>query len=306
MGSSDPKRPFSLLDFAPAPPRRQANPLLDAAGWIAPSAPGESLGSLLDPPRSAGSPFNVLASPPPLASILFGSLSPTLPPTARPVDRAPRVEPKKRRAFFSFHYGDSDHDGDILRSVIVRNAWKLVDPENRTFVDSSLWERRKIENPETIKQLIRNGVSFTSVVCVLVGSGTWDRRWVRYEIARAIIDRRGLLAVHLNGIRHPKTRSSHPLGPNPLAFMAVGKVQDLLLDPVRYFLYERKFYLGEWHWVRYQDHTAAVDLPRWLPDPDPGFVMPLAPYVGEYDYATQEGYKDIGAWLDRAAQRAGR
>ena len=57
-------------------------------------------------------------------------------------------------------------------------------------------------SPESLKNLIRDGVEHTSAVCVLVGSETWSRRWVRYEIARAVIDDRGLLAVHLNNIEH--------------------------------------------------------------------------------------------------------
>ena len=95
-----------------------------------------------------------------------------------------------------------------MRVNVVRNAWKIVRPEyplgGRTFYDSSLWESRQLEDPETLKRLIREGVGYTSAVCVLVGTETALRRWVRYEIARAVIDKRGLLAVHLNGVRHHK------------------------------------------------------------------------------------------------------
>ena len=69
-------------------------------------------------------------------------------------------------------------------------------------------------------------MGYTSAVCVLVGSETWLRRWVRYEIARAVIDELGLLAVHINSIRHHQRLTTDALGPNPLEYMAVGKVQD--------------------------------------------------------------------------------
>ena len=103
------------------------------------------------------------------------------------------AKPQKRKAYFAFHFTD------IMRVNNVRNAWKIDHPDAagmRSFYDSSLWESRKLEGPESVKRLIREGVEYTSAVCVLVGSETWSRQWVRYEIARAVIDDRGLLAVH--------------------------------------------------------------------------------------------------------------
>ena len=194
-----------------------------------------------------------------------------------------------------------------MRVNVVRNAWKVVRPDSllagRTFYDSSLWERRQIEDPETVKRVIREGVGYTSAVCVLVGTETATRRWVRYEIARAVIDKRGLLAVHLNGIRHHQFLVQHVRGSNALAQMAVGKVQpyNALLPPV-YYLFE---YTPQ-GWVRYQDYTNPVSLPAYLPDPRPGYVMPLAAGTAEWDYVGNDGSKNIGVWIDRAAQAVGR
>jgi len=206
--------------------------------------------------------------------------------------------PTKRRAFFSFHFGD------VMRVNVVRNAWKVGHPDNafmRSFYDSSLWERRTLEGDDSVKQLIREGVEYTSAVCVLVGRDTWSRRWVRFEIARAIIDCRGLLAVHINGIRHHQTLAPELRGLNPLEFMAVGKVQATPLYAPAYYLFERT---GA-GWQRYSDFTKPVAKPRWLADPAPDFVSPLAEGTDQYDY-TAGGQFNIGAWIDRAAQRAGR
>src|SRR6185437_5106692 len=166
------------------------------------------------PPQPVTALAKVLASEPPLSAPpspparpfgLLADLIAPLPPRNEnaliaPLPKPTPVEPDiKRRVFFSFHFDD------VMRVNNVRNAWKITHPDgtsNRSFRDSSLWESRKYENPETIKQLIRAGVLNTSAVCVLAGSMTWDRRWVRYEIARAIIDGRGLLTVHLNNINH--------------------------------------------------------------------------------------------------------
>jgi MTH538 TIR-like domain (DUF1863) len=207
--------------------------------------------------------------------------------------------PVKRKAFFSFRFDD------VMRVNVVRNAWKIAYPDNAwmcSFYDSSLWESGAREGPDSMRQLIRDGAKNTSAVCVLIGSETWSRRWVRYEIAGAIIDGRGLVAVHLNGINHHETRTPHANGPNPLAYMAVGKVQLSLLGAPIYYLIERT----SQGWFPYQDHTTAVSLPSWLADPDPGYVMPLSSGADEYDYILHDGHKNIGDWIDRAAQKAGR
>jgi hypothetical protein len=227
-------------------------------------------------------------------------------PSPRKRRQAPRGV--KRKAFFSFHFDD------VMRVNVVRNAWKITHPDSdavRSFYDSSLWERRKLEGDDALKRLIREGVSYTSAVCVLIGSETWLRRWVKYEIARSIIDGRGLLAIHLNSIRHHQTQTPHTRGPNPLEFMAVGKVQATLLSEPRYYLFEKLAVpngLGGymWQWHRYSDFTDPVKLPRWLRDPQPDYVMPLSANADQYDYIAADGHKNIGAWIDRAAQRAGR
>jgi hypothetical protein len=147
----------------------------------------------------------------------------------------------------------------------------------RSFYDSSIWEARAIEGDEAVKRLIREGVEYTSAVCVLVGSGTWLRRWVRYEIARAVIDGRGLLAVHLNNITHHKTLGVHALGPNPLYYMGVGKFQSTLLSTPSYYLYEKVAVGFGWEWR--PRHARPVWIP---PEPPTRLIMNTrTPAAGE-------------------------
>jgi hypothetical protein len=240
--------------------------------------------------------FDLLGSPTP---------APLYQPPVQPKPVAPTI---KRKAFFSFHYDD------IWRVNVVRNVWKITHPHNelmRSFYDSSLWESKKLEGPEAIKRLIRDGVSYTSAICVLAGAETWLRQWVRYEIARAIIDGRGLLTVHLNSIKHHVSKTAHSKGPNPLDYMAIGKVQEKVWESPRYYLFERQPMQdasGNWRfgWLRYNDYTLPVDLPRWAIDPQPGYVTPLSYCAAEYDYIADNGHQNIGSWIDQAAKRAGR
>lgn len=269
-------------------------------------------------PTGVGSGLSTsLGSSEPPAAESFGSLAEAIWPSpqrpAAPLYAPPKPKPvtpdTKRRVFFSFQF-----DGDIMRVNDVRNAWKIYHPDsaaNRSFRDSSLWEARKIESPEAIKNLIRAGVLYTSAVCVLAGSMTWDRRWVRYEIARGIIDGRGLLAVHLNNIKHHRTKGVHPRGLNPLAHMGVAKIQRNPNVPPQYFLYDMNFApdgnggLVE-NWTPYSDYTDPVKRPLWLTDPTIGHVTPLSVDTAEYDYELDHGHRNIGSWIDKAAKQAGR
>lgn len=229
-----------------------------------------------DPKYQLGSLLGILNDPSPAKPALqvsplgYGALSGLF--------GSPSTAALKRRAFFSFHYDD------IMRVNVVRNAWKIDHPDSalmRSFQDSSLWESRKLEGDDAVKRLIREGVEYTSAVCVLIGTDTWLRRWVKYEIARAIVDGRGLLGVHLNSIRHHHTKTPHTRGHNPLEFLAVGKVQEAILSIPRYYLYEKQAVPDgaggyKWEWNLYSDYTKAVSRPAWLSDPQPGFVTPLS------------------------------
>jgi len=211
----------------------------------------------------------------------------------------------KRKAFFSFDYDD------VMRVNNVRQAWKIDHPDNalmRSFYDSSLWESRKAEGDDAVKRLIRDGVQYTSAICVLVGTNTWSRRWVKYEIARAVIDGRGLLAVHVNGLNHHVRRAPDPLGFNPLQLLGVYKHAN-----GSFYLYENRWVVlnlltqqGEWQWLPYQDYTQAVTFPAYLREPDAGRIRLLSDGTSAYDYVAQDGHKNTGAWIDAAAKQVGR
>jgi hypothetical protein len=206
----------------------------------------------------------------------------------------------KRKAFFSFHYDD------IMRVNNARMTGTLKNPAAsamRTFYDGSLWESRKLHGPEALKQLIRDGVKQTSAVCVLIGTHTWGRPWVRYEIARAVIDNRGLLGVHLNSINHHQRRCPCPLGPSPFDYLGVGKVSPPgFYQPPVYYLFVR----NGLYWQRYQDYTQPVSLPPYLPDCAAGAVTPLSYAVRVYDFMADSGPQNLGSWIDRAALAVGR
>lgn len=313
MSDGDFERMLSALD--PLWRTRPLNPSLPVAPnpWA-----GGILGPLATPPPPTGAVSGGLldpippSSPNPSPAGIFGALAPVVPPmnpfgrvsppVVPPLPRAPAPE-VKRKVYFAFSFSD------VMRVNCVRNSGKIGSRETkkaRLFYDRSIWERRSITNDENLKALMRQGVQHSSAIAVLIGTDTWQSRWVRYEIARAVIDRRGLLAIHVNGIEHHERQAPDAPGLNPLDVMAVYK------DHVgRYYLYEKVVAADangalRWEWQPYEDFTDPVQLPRYVPDMNVNRLRPLSTVTSLHDFKAHDGVSNIGAWIDDAAARAGR
>lgn len=199
----------------------------------------------------------------------------------------------KRRVFFSFHY-----QNDVWRVNQVRQSWRYNHSDRREaegFYDASIWERSKLTGPDSLKSLIRNGMQNTSVTCVLVGSETYARRWVRYELARSVIKGNGLLGVrvHLMGDRNGY---ASPQGPNPLDYMGVYWANGAV----------RLAEHSNGKWIKYADYTQAVDLPPTWRKPHDNNVIKLSGYAGLYCYRSQKGSENFSSWVRQAAADVGR
>lgn len=201
--------------------------------------------------------------------------------------------PQKRRVFFSFHY-----QNDIWRVNQIRNSWRYQREQDRFaegFFDGSIWERSQRTSPDSLKNLIRDGIQNTSVTCVLSGSETHSRRWVRYEIARSIIKGNGLLVVNIHNLKNQAGYYSHA-GQNPLSCMGTYRVND-----GRILLAEKQ----NGSWVAYQDYTQAVTLPNGWRQPINTNVIPLSTYAREYCYAANDGRNNFPMWVRHAAGMTG-
>ena len=199
-----------------------------------------------------------------------------------------KITATPRNVFYSFHYDD------VLRVNHVRQSGKIRPADSgRNLRDRSLWEKVKRTDPSNLKRVINKGLEGTSVTCVLAGYETWSRRWVRYEIARSLFRGNGLLTVHIDRCKCPRSGIG-ARGSNPLAAMALGWDS---------YIYEHR---GN-QWVRYADLTDKVPVwPRWLAKPAEGYVMPLSSAAPSYDWISNDGYNNLLHWTDAAARRAGR
>lgn len=197
-----------------------------------------------------------------------------------------------RRTFFSFHY-----QPDCWRAWNVRNSWVVTsDREDRGFFDGSVFEAKKRESDEALKNFLRDGLNNTSVTCVLAGTNTASRRWVRYEIARSVIRGNGLLTVDIHGVQN-KDKETSTKGADPLSVIGVYKTDSGI------FLAE----LVNGKWVKYKDYSLAVpskDL--WFAAPTTNTVVPLSQHCNRYDFTNGDGRKNLGSWIEAAAKQAGR
>ena len=101
-----------------------------------------------------------------------------------------------RRVFFSFDWCD------VWRVNQIRKSWVTKsDYESAGFVDSAEIEKLKKNTDSKIKNWINKQLSGTSVTCVLIGSRTSNRKWVKYEIQKSIKKRNGLLGIYIHNVK---------------------------------------------------------------------------------------------------------
>lgn len=202
---------------------------------------------------------------------------------------------QKRRVFFSFHYG-----ADMWRANQVRQSWRYKKEHEREafgWFDASIWESSKRRGDDSVKELLRNGLKNTSVTCILAGTETYSRRWVRYEIAQSIVQGNGLLTVKIHRLKNEYSSTSRE-GPNPLEHVGVYRSDD-----GRLLLAETD---DRGTWVGYSDYTRAVKLPAGWEQPSGRVVFPLSRYGRIYDSTFDDISKGLGDWVAVAAMEAGR
>ncbi len=197
-----------------------------------------------------------------------------------------------RRTFFSFHYKP-----DVWRAWNVRNCW-TIGPEGQDdvgFFDSSVFEAAQRESAEALKTFLRNGLNNTSVTCVLTGSSTWSRRWVRYEIVRSVLKGNGILTVHISGVKD-RTGMTAEKGPNPL-------------DSLGLYRTPNGIFFAEWRdkWIKYEDYKLAIpETDLWFAAPPNSDVVQLSRHCYIYDFIEQDGRQNLGKWIENAAKLAGK
>src|SRR5579872_4402797 len=190
------------------------------------------------------------------------------------------------RVFFSFHYQDVID----FRANVVRQHW-LTKPDREAagFFDASIWGNAKLVGDVGIKRVINAGLNGTTVTCALIGSNTYARRWVRYEIMKSFRRGNSLFAVHINSIRGRDQRTK-PRGLNPLSQLGVTYSDSGLTAT----LWEKV--KGEWRKYVEIDGSASYQVSDVGPQYR-GKGFNLAGWYPEYDWVADDGYRNFSSWV---------
>lgn len=159
---------------------------------------------------------------------------------------------------------------DIWRVNQVRNSW-VVQPgeQEAVWYDASLWEKVKTKGDAALERLIDEGLTNTSVTVVLIGAETSQRKWVNYEIRESHRRKKGLIGIYIHNLKS-RLGLTDIKGKNPFDnFYIEEEIRVSLLGATN-----RKVYFSE--------------------------LYPT------YDWTLDNGYKNIGSWIEAAAKKAGR
>jgi hypothetical protein len=190
-----------------------------------------------------------------------------------------------KRVFFSFHYQDVID----FRANVVRNHWMTKsDREEAGYFDASIWESAKKQGDTALKRLINGGLENTSNTCVLVGSDTYLRPWVRYEILKSFKRGNQLFAVHINGIKG-KDQKTKNYGLNPLEYVGIT----FSADGRTATLWEKT----NNQWVRYEKIDGTADYPFQVESQFRGNGYNLSNCYNLYDWVGNDGYNNFSSWV---------
>ncbi len=186
-----------------------------------------------------------------------------------------------RRVFFSFHYQDVID----FRANVVRNH-SVTKDDNAGYFDASIWESAKRQGDIALKRLINSGLDNTSVTAVLIGSQTYVRRWVRYEIMKSIERGNNVIGVHINGITD-RNRQTKVMGPNPFDCLGL----EISADGTR----GTPTVWNGTQWVYYQD-LAGFNIAE-QPWDKRSKNFQLSHWYRCYDWVANNGFDNFGIWV---------
>jgi hypothetical protein len=187
-----------------------------------------------------------------------------------------------RRVYFAFHYQDVID----FRANVVRNHNLIEGVQKAGYFDASIWEEARKKNPLALKRMINSELDNTTATVVLIGTDTYARPWVRYEIFKSIERGNKVIGVHINGIAGRDQRTK-PLGPNPFEYLALTISND-----------GRRGTPLEWDgskWIEYCDlGTFGINE---QPIDKRGQGLQLSHWLAVYDWIADDGYQRFNSWI---------
>lgn len=118
-----------------------------------------------------------------------------------------------RRVFFSFHY-----EADNWRVQQIKNMGIV---EGQKICSSNDWEKVKRNGDLAVQKWIDDNMYGKSCVVVLIGSETYGRKWVNYEIKKALESNKAIFGIYIHNLKD-KNGCVSKRGKNPFERFRVG------------------------------------------------------------------------------------
>lgn len=187
-----------------------------------------------------------------------------------------------KRVYFAFHYQDVID----FRANVVRKHNFTKDIVAAGYFDASIWETAKKTSDLALKRMINAELKNTSVTAVLIGSETYARPWVRYEIFKSIEKGNALIGIHINSIacKDKKTKSA---GPNPFDYCGL-RISDDGEKAAPIILKD-----GKWYYFSKLDAFSIQEQPA----SQRGKNLKLSTWYKTYDWIADKGYDKFSNWI---------
>ncbi len=108
--------------------------------------------------------------------------------------------------FYSFHF-----ENDVMRVQQVRNIGSI---EGNSPTTPNEWEQLKRTGKAAVENWINENMKYKRCVIVLIGTETYSRPWIKYEIEKAWNDGKALLGIYIHNLKCPRNGTSRK-GKNP-------------------------------------------------------------------------------------------
>lgn len=196
-----------------------------------------------------------------------------------------------RSVYFSFHYQDVID----FRANVVRNSGRFRQ-KGDIFRDASIWEEAAEKKVTKIKSLIDAELKGAGVTCVLIGSETYSRRWVRYEIVKSLELKKGQVGVGINWIKDKFGNIKFWPGENPFEYLKL----DVNNNGKEINVFEQK----ENSWIPFKDLPVIKN--SHFKEKYFGSNFKLSQLYNTYSYDWDNGKSNFPVWIEEAARNAGR
>ena len=194
-----------------------------------------------------------------------------------------------RRVFFSFDWDD------VWRVNQVRNSWVTKGNSKAGFADAADIEKVKKRTDKEIQKWIDKQLQGKSVTCVLIGSKTNKSKWVKYEIKKSIEQKKGLLGILIHDLKDVGGRTDKE-GANPLDNYNENNFGETV---------KRTLLAGGAGWGLAKLVFPHLAIPTLMVGAALAILTSSDDYK-IYDWVADDGFNNLGDWIEKAAKEAGR